>query len=271
MPRLYVDTNKFIGFYRSGLEPLVIFEELTKYSDYLVTTLQTTKEFHRNRVSVLEHLIHQFRESTEVKMPCGTSILKDLPLHKELVALVKDYRDKAAKVVDFLKEVIQDEGKDQVANKFSALFAGAKVIKYEITDEIIQRAQKRKLLGNPPTSTDKHSIGDEVAWEALLQNLNDDLIIVTEDRTYLNNAFLLKEEFNAKTGKELLLITERFHVGIAALGQVPSKELVKEEEAFEEELRIRYDLSLESPHCHAYNEWIGSKCMVCGRVSHPLE
>jgi len=55
------------------------------------------------------------------------------------------------------------------------------------------------------------------------------------------------------------------------MGQVPSDELVNEEKAIEEERRVGYDLSLECPYCHAYNEWIGSKCMGCGRVWYPLD
>jgi hypothetical protein len=39
------------------------------------------------------------------------------------------------------------------------------------------------LLGNPPSSPDKITIGDEVIWELLLAKLREDLIVVTGDGT----------------------------------------------------------------------------------------
>ena len=45
-----------------------------------------------------------------------------------------------------------------------------------LTQKNIFYANNRKLLGNPPTSPDKHTIGDEIIWEMILENIKDDYI-----------------------------------------------------------------------------------------------
>lgn len=273
MPKLYIDTNKFLGLYRTGKDSLAIFEDLTKHSDYLVTTSQTVNEFHRNRVSVLNWLIGEFNKSIEIKGPLGSSILKALDPYKVLKEKIEncgaEIKKHQAEVKKSLEELIEDETKDPIAVNFCALCRSKNISKYDITDELIGLAKKRKLLGNPPTSVKKYSIGDELIWEALIKNLKDDLIILTEDHTFTDNFFLLKQEFKSKTGKELLPIRQNFREAIEALGFVPSRKLVEVEKAIEEEKKEAYNVLLECPYCHAYNKRIGARCMECGRVSRP--
>lgn len=92
-----------------------------------------------------------------------------------------------------------------------------------LTDQAIDRAHQRKLLGNSPCSPDKYSVGDEVIWELLLDHMKDDLIVVTRDRTFHNNRSLLSEEYRRRTGKTLLLVTEEFAEALQAIGQVRRK------------------------------------------------
>ena len=66
------------------------------------------------------------------------------------------------------------------------------------------------MLGNPPCSPDKYTIGDEVIWELLIENMKEDLIIVTKDYTFHENLSLLTEEYQQRTGRTLLLVTEKF-------------------------------------------------------------
>lgn len=77
----------------------------------------------------------------------------------------------------------------------------------ELKKSIAEKAKKRKLLGNPPTSRDKTSIGDEVIWESHISKC--DIVIVSRDKTYTRNNDLLKTEFTNKTGNQLLHITDK--------------------------------------------------------------
>ena len=53
--------------------------------------------------------------------------------------------------------------------------------------------------------------------------MKDDLIVVTRDRTFHNNRSLLSEEYRRRTGKTLLLVTEKFAEALQAIGQVRRK------------------------------------------------
>jgi hypothetical protein len=107
---------------------------------------------------------------------------------------------------------------------------------------VIGKAQCRKLLGNPPSSPDKYTVGDEVILELLLANVKEDLIIVADDKTYSKNFPLLAEEYHQRTKRKLLLVTERFDHALEAIGQTPTPDLVeaeKEEEKSREQIDVR--------------------------------
>ncbi|MBC8726753.1 hypothetical protein F6X37_36380, partial [Paraburkholderia sp. 31.1] len=58
------------------------------------------------------------------------------------------------------------------------------------------------MLGKPPTSPGKDTIGDELIWETLVACVKDDLIIVSGDKTFSNNIPVLKcsREIDLKSG-----------------------------------------------------------------------
>ena len=93
------------------------------------------------------------------------------------------------------------------------------------------------MLGNPPTSPDKHTIGDELIWEMLLANMKEDLVVVTGDRTFLENESLLKEEFSSKTGKTLILITKKFSSALKVAVKTPSEKMIDFEKQIDFENR----------------------------------
>ena len=70
-----------------------------------------------------------------------------------------------ANYIEHLKQLSADEKKDPVAQKFLALAADAAVTKLKLTDQAIDRAHRRKLLGNPPCSPDKYSVVENVATQ----------------------------------------------------------------------------------------------------------
>jgi hypothetical protein len=236
MAKIYPDTNRFVDFYQVALDNIDVFDELQKYKGSLVLTEQTITEFRRNRVSTLKWLVTQFKKTIDVGSPYTTTVLRVLPGHKELTELMAAYKKKGEGVLEHLKQLIADEKKDPVAQKFLALAADPAVTKLNLTDQAIDRAHRRKLLGNPPCSPDKYSVGDEVIWELLIENMTEDLIVVTKDHTFHDNLSLLSEEYQQRTGRKLLLVTETFSVALETIGQAPTKELIEAEKKEQESL-----------------------------------
>ena len=229
MTKIYTDTNWFIDFYRVALEDLAFLDELDKYKGTLIITRQTINEFLRNRVTTLKVVISEFKNSVDVRPPHTTALLRSLPAHEELKSITEDYKKKAKGVSDYLQQVIEDDKKDPVAQKLLALWTDPAVTILEPSDELVDKAFRRKLLGNPPTSSGKHTIGDELIWELLLANMKEDLVVVTGDRSFLDNKALLQEEFSSRTGKTLKDITEKFSSALKTAGKTPSEKLIKVE------------------------------------------
>ena len=229
MMKIYTDTNWFLNFYRKALEDLAFLDDLVKYKGTLIITRQTINEFLRNRVTTLKVVISEFKNSVDVRPPHTTALLRSLPAHEELKSITEDYKKKAKGVSDYLQQVIEDDKKDPVAQKLLALWTDPAVTILEPSDELVDKAFRRKLLGNPPTSSGKHTIGDELIWELLLANMKEDLVVVTGDRSFLDNKALLQEEFSSRTGKTLKDITEKFSSALKTAGKTPSEKLIKVE------------------------------------------
>ena len=86
-------------------------------------------------------------------------------------------------------------------------------------------------MGDPPTSPDKHTVGDEVIWETLLALCGNDLIIVSRDRTFLDNESLLRSEFNIDGKRRLLAVTDRLGHALELAGKpsIPIEKAEKEQ------------------------------------------
>jgi hypothetical protein len=230
MAKIYPDTNRFIDFYQAALDSIDIFDQLNAFKADIVLTEQTITEFRRNRVSTLRWLAKEFHKSITIGSPYTTTVLRSLPGHKELTGLFSAYKEKGKETLHYLNELIEDEAKDPIAQKFLALSGDQAVRKIAINDGAITLAHRRKLLGNAPSSPDRHTIGDELIWELLCQELKEDLIIVTKDKTFFDNISLLSQEYRKRTGHTLLLVTENFSEALKRIGQVPPPQLVTAEE-----------------------------------------
>jgi len=145
------------------------------------------------------------------------------------------YKTKRKEITQYLNKIIADEREDPFAKAILTLAADEGVTRIKTTDKAIDQAHKRKLLGNPPSSTDKYTIGDELIWELLLASLqNQDLIVVTGDGTYEDNLPLLAEEFHDKTNGRLLLVTDKLSDVDKELGQPINPKLIEVEKKEEE-------------------------------------
>jgi hypothetical protein len=197
--------------------------ELHQHSGSIVFPSLVYDEFLRNRVKIIEQVINSLRN--EKPKYFTSAIVEGLEVFEDL----KKSRDEHRKYLDItiskLEEIKEDTKQDDVLLELSKLYKSEKIEIYEHDDSIIHKAQRRHLLGQPP-GTDKVKICDEVIWETILARIDDDIIIVSRDGTYKENHHYLNQEYEKRTGKKLLEVTDRISEGIKLLGETVSQEIV---------------------------------------------
>ena len=203
MAKIIVDTNTFIKKLYAPKKQLKEFlKTMVKEKDYYCFTEQNIDEFFRNinkkkeeRKKDLENNKNKSLEITEFKF-FENEIDKEkyLSLKTELVEIVKKGYNEKVKAIE------------STAKELTTFFEQLKTKNFCIigrTDEIINRAQNRHLSGNPPQSKagDQATIGDEIIWESILQGINEDIVIVSSDKTFTENKDFLVREFNNENRK----------------------------------------------------------------------
>jgi len=220
MPVIYIDTNVFLDFYQASTDRLAVFEDILGRSKSVLLTQQTVNEFRRNRIARLTTLADHIRKGPHPQLHT-TAVVQALPGFQEWIK-ARDAAKKAAQdIASELASWVADEKSDPVLVAFEQLVKSAKLVTFD--DPLIERARRRKLLGQPPTSPDKHTIGDELIWESLLTWTSDDLVVVTRDKSFLDNRAILKGEYEAATGKRLIELTDSLAAGLKAAGQEAKK------------------------------------------------
>lgn len=227
MARVYVDTNIFMDFYQSAQDPIGVFAELLERAGSLVTTEQTLAEFERNRAQRLSALIDAFRKSVHFQ-PHTTTVIKSLAEWPHLLEKRDEFQKQARDVEARLTSFRDDPTTDPVYTKFLEVMRAKGVTTIPTTDALIARAHRRKLLGNPPSSPDKYTVGDELIWESLLEGCGEDLVIVSRDRTYTAHEAFLRDEYAKRTGKKLLDVSMVLTNALKRVGV--GSELVEKEE-----------------------------------------
>ncbi len=243
MTRFYIDTNVFLDFYQAAKDRLVVFHELALRAGNIVLTEQTAREFRRNRASRLMDLSEKVEKSAVANI-YTTAIVQDMAEFAGWVKARDDAKRQAKVIANKLKAWAVDEVSDPVYLEFNKLSAAAALL--ATTAEAIEKAKTRKALGEPPTSPDKHTIGDELIWETLLAQCKEHLIIVSRDRTFLDNMSLLKAEYEVGGDRRLLAITESLQEALALVGQ-PSEEISKAEKRLREEADA--ELAINTGRC----------------------
>ena len=225
MASIYIDTNVFLDFYQSATDRMGIFQELRARVDCIVVPEQTVREFRRNRAARLIHLADQVEKSANVNVHT-TAIVRELPDFKNWVDARDAVKRHARAIATQLRTWARDESSDPVYQEFVKLYVHGTTM--STPDDALAKAQQRKLLGDPPTSPDKHTVGDEVIWETLLALCDDDLIIVSRDRTFLDNESLLKSEYKIEGKRQLLAVTDSLSHALKLVGK-PSPPIEKAE------------------------------------------
>lgn len=232
MTKIFIDTNIFLDMYRANLQSDIstLLGFIFKNKKYFITTEQSINEFTRNRRSILEQALESFKKTSRVDRSFP-SFLRSLSNFKNYEKTLSKYSIQRQAMIDEIQDKIDDIDKDMIYTKFMKLCNPNCII--STTKEIIDLANRRKLSGNPPTS-DKYTCGDEIIWESLLYyetERKEDLIIVSNDKTFAKNREFLVTEYKRKIEKKLMLcnnISDAYRL----VGVTLSNDIIRAEENF---------------------------------------
>ncbi len=251
MARIYIDTNVFLDFYQAATDRLAAFHELVDKAANVVLSEQTIREFRRNRSARLSNLAREI-ESAKPGSVFTTAVVQEIPAFKEWVKAREQAKECAKAISQQLLAWLHDEKSDPVLAEFEKLIAKASV--FATTPQAVDRAKLRKALGEPPTSPDKHTIGDELIWETILEQCKQDLILVSRDRTFLDNADLLKKEFEAAGNRRLVKVTASLREAFKDIGETAAR-IAKAEESIEAHHAAKEAIETGNcPKCHTEME-----------------
>lgn len=217
---LFIDANIYLDIYRLKDGSLLL-AALGEQAKHIFVTQQAVDEVQRNKLKATADFLA--RHFVEVKantfaLPdhfCGTTSEQIGNIRKKMKGVSKAV-NQINKEVDSLRSAILEEvsqSKDDVSKALAPIFQHATPYKAEE----MERARKRKELGNPPgKKTDP--IGDELTWEQILSNLKGkkSLWLITKDTDYgidcdgklLMNPFLQQEVRRANKDVETFLFAD---------------------------------------------------------------
>ena len=176
--RVFVDTNVLLNLYHLSGPDLDEVEKILKLEQNgqieLLLPQQVADEFWRNRERVIRDALDTFAKTkAQAFLPNIVRVNSKSGELKKAVDLVNSL---AKALRQETEQAIQDQ--KLAADKLvESLLEKCK----PVAPQVIQRAQIRKQLGNPPGKAD--SLGDAVNWEWLLSKAEDwdDLIIISAD------------------------------------------------------------------------------------------
>jgi len=148
--------------------------------------------------------------------PYTVSVVRDTPKFKEWLAAQQAAKTAVKNLAARINTWIEDEDQDPVTAGLKKLIDEMNF--YETRKGAIEKAKLRKILGNPPTSPDKYTIGDELIWETLLDQCDKDLIIVSRDKTFSENVGMLRSEYGDEKRK-LVSVTTNLSDALKAIGK----------------------------------------------------
>lgn len=219
MYKIFIDTNIILDFYRINNKNSIneILKEIKRYKKYFVSTKQSQDEFLRNRDRTIADFIEEIKKQN-YKVHTN-NVIATLDSYMEYHDSIIKANNDTKKIIEELNKLIENPDIDLIYKIYLDLNETA----YDRTNEIIERAQRRKIIGNPPTSK-KETCGDEIIWETLLECCDDDLIIVSRDSTFNTNYNFLKGEFR-KYKNRTLKVVDSITKAIELNQENPPKEL----------------------------------------------
>jgi hypothetical protein len=241
---VFVDTNKFLDFYRTSSESsLVTLRHLVTISEHVITSHQIEMEFLKNRHAAITGSLANLVAPTIGAIPAF--------LHESPNTVIRDSLDKIKAEVQRLKaltvKMLQEPtSADEVYKLCHRIFNNRRSqnclrptrSNSTLIDELTVRASKRFQLGHPPRKNNDTSMGDAFNWEWVLHcagRERSNVILVTSDhdygktvdgKTYLND--FLRVEFKKAIGSELIL-TNRLTDALKQMDVSVSKKEVQAE------------------------------------------
>ncbi|QHS63658.1 PIN domain-containing protein [Chitinophaga agri] len=208
--KIFIDTNIFLDFYRSNNDTIKLLETLDRYFDSIVLTEQVVIEFARSREAVIRDVRKRFLAEGTLQQ-FSSSFLHSFSEFKKLIMLRGQYDEQQKEVRNIIDKAIIAEGEDPVTFFFNEFVnhCDSKNAILNVTPEIVTKAYNRKMMGSPPVSKDRYSIGDEINWEIILANVRDNLILVTRDSSYQENFNFLDFDFLQASGSKIVKVTDK--------------------------------------------------------------
>lgn len=232
MKKIFIDTNKYLDFYRYKEENLEILNNLSE-CDKIVITEQIIDEFNRNRNKELNSLKTKIHE-LNCKLNLGTCSIEPIGIYADRIKAINsensrkisEIKKRISDFEDFINDISTSKENDIILNTFLKIIENKKTVVLKHNENCYNKAIKRNNLGGIPRSEKNGfrslTVCDEYIWETLLEESTYDLCFITRDQTYLDNQELLKNEYHKKTGKEIIFV-DTISDGLAYLGTEVSK------------------------------------------------
>jgi len=268
--KIFIDTNIYLGFFRSSAEKINSLNELEKVIINKKIELifpQITQDELRRNIPLVEYLYLNELDKHLPKAPQFAVILRDKKASDVLREIHKEYQKK----INQLKEEYLSSVEKIKTRILESLKKDAIIKPYN--NQLITSAYNRKIIGNPPGSKQKNtSIGDELEWEIILSNYcDDDLTIVTNDSDWTNPIDkkslhpFLAEEWSQKSKKTIILFTSlgEFINNFTKENKVTREEIKEERKAssFLEIANLDVPSNLNASHLSASAITLGSSML----------
>lgn len=199
--RIFIDTNKYLDFYRASDHSLIVLKILIGLIESgkieLILPRQVLNEFIRDKDVIFNSFIQEnFRD---IKTP----------------GFLSGENKKISKVNDSINKIKADYEKKFYSPRSKINIALKKVFSLAVKEnenmETLSFAQYRTLRGNPPRKGN-NSFGDAIIWETLLSHYVDqDIIIISGDSDFSSDRDksqihpFLKDEWFERGGKKVEL------------------------------------------------------------------
>lgn len=207
MVKLFLDANIYLDLYNSKSVNKLL-PSLIQISEHILITDQVIAEIKRNQLKLAVELIKKEQDKFDLNSLPDTIIQNALDENEtrskeKLNNLNKQISKLKEEICEIHKIALQQVStyKDKISTELSkAIYS--KSLKWN--NEDLERARKRKELGNPPGKK-SDPIGDELSWEQILKYVKEnknEIWIVSRDGDYwtkipggsiLLNPFLAEE------------------------------------------------------------------------------
>ncbi|MEI6076829.1 MAG: PIN domain-containing protein [Verrucomicrobiota bacterium] len=253
MKNILIDTNIYLEFFQSDNIGKLL-KAIEKCADHIFITEQIVSEIRRNQLGVAQKFLDNCYPKKEPKFGVPSHLVT-LPAETE--KRVADFNNKSKALTLELQAEFEKSLKLIATSSDSVTHSLAKFYAMQVapSNNDIERATQRKLLGNPPGKPGD-PLGDQLTWEQFLAQAQGGkrFWIITKDNDYCEEILnaehptlnpFLRSELEAKCGKDIEVFCFRtLAKGLedfvkkmpVADSQLPTPDVIKEIAAEEQKL-----------------------------------